>query len=427
MDCLLRLFTFYSTPVLCTPTPVPEYVLLLGVFVCSRSTGVRSEEYEYSSTGVLRVLLLLRLLPVLEYPEYEVRVHSLHSLMSRCTYSVLPVVSVQQSRKCRLAAHATDWRLTPPSYKSFESTSMVAVQKQSKAAIQNQDLAFGAVLVLLVIIAVVALHGNPEDAALRRQAEGRPKPQTFSLVAPDEKPKDTDVLSQRITPCPYLSLTDLSPTERYPTAGTRHMVDPPKGGQITLVCCQSTTGNMNIAVHHRWAPKGAARFVEMAKEGYFSQVPLMRCLKDFICQFGLAGRPDLTRKYRDMKPLDDDPNWLPEGPTHKQNGAGVKRFAKGYMAYAGSGPNSRGMQFIVGLANVGPLAGGSPWEVPWGELVGTHSFETLDKIYTGYGEGGPSQGLLMKEGNSETVRQTWPLLDYITSCEVIDEEIQDEN
>ena len=64
----------------------------------------------------------------------------------------------------------------------------------------------------------------------------------------------------------------------------------------------------------------------------------------------------------------------------------MKRFAQGYLAYAGSGTDSRGVQLIVALEANPRLGGGSPWEVPWGELVGAHSYDTLAKIYTGYGE-----------------------------------------
>jgi hypothetical protein len=33
-----------------------------------------------------------------------------------------------------------------------------------------------------------------------------------------------------------------------------------------------------------------------------------------------------------------------------------------------------------------PLTGGSPWEVPFAQLVGENSYETLGKLYTGYGQ-----------------------------------------
>lgn len=63
---------------------------------------------------------------------------------------------------------------------------------------------------------------------------------------------------------------------------------------------------------------------------------------------------------------------------------------------------------------------GSPWEVPFGEVVGKDSYETLSKISTVYGEKGPSQGLLRREGSSENVAKQFPDLDYVTSCMIVD-------
>lgn len=94
---------------------------------------------------------------------------------------------------------------------------------------------------------------------------------------------------------------------------------------------------------------------------------------------------------------------------------------QGYLAYAGAGPNSRSKQLIVALKANPRLAGGSPWEVPFGELVGKHSFETLGKIYTGYGEKGPPQAYLSGKGFDEEAKAKWPLLDHVLSCELVDE------
>lgn len=147
----------------------------------------------------------------------------------------------------------------------------------------------------------------------------------------------------------------------------------------------------------------------------------MRCIKNFLCQFGIAGDPSYNKPYSGKNNnLQDDPNWLPEGPTHRKNELGVKRFGKGYLAYAGSGKNSRSNQLIVALKDNERLGGGSPWEVPWGEVVGEESFTTLDNIYTGYGEKGPSQGRLHREGSSESVQKDFPKLDYILGCDVVD-------
>lgn len=220
--------------------------------------------------------------------------------------------------------------------------------------------------------------------------------------------------------CSYKSLDDLSPSELYPQKGERHMIDPPAGGKVSLVCCETTVGYLNIVAREKWAPLGSARFLDMVTSGYFdSGVPLMRCVKGFLCQFGLNA--DNSKKGDFRETIEDDPNWLPEGPTGRENEQGVKRFALGYMAYAGAGKKSRSNQLIVALKANGPLAGGSPWEVPWGELVHPESFETLSKIYTGYGEKGPPQGQLGPKGMTEEMKAQWPKLDYIKKCHLVEE------
>jgi len=223
-----------------------------------------------------------------------------------------------------------------------------------------------------------------------------------------------------------ISFYNLTDEELHPRAGDRHMITPPEGGKLSLVCCETTKGNMAMVAHHKWAPIGAAHFIEMVKAKYFdTTVPLMRCMKGFLCQFGINSDPTVTKKFRGN--LKDDPNWLPEGKEFRENDLGVMRFAKGYLAYAGGGKNTRGNQFILSLEANGPLAGGSPWEVPWGELVGEESFETLSKIYTGYGDDGPGQGKLGSRGMDEELKKEFPLIDYIDRCVVIDEQEIDGN
>ncbi|KAJ1462670.1 hypothetical protein M885DRAFT_402774, partial [Pelagophyceae sp. CCMP2097] len=213
------------------------------------------------------------------------------------------------------------------------------------------------------------------------------------------------------------SLAALSPDDAAPAKGARHMVTPP-ASRTVLVCCATTKGALTIAVRPGWAPLGAQRFLDMVESGYFSsQVPLFRCMKGFLCQFGLSGDARLSKRWPSFK---DDPSWLPLGPEHRRNAEGVPRFARGYLAYAGAGPQSRSNQLIVSLIAEERLCGGSPWEVPWGELVGEKSLETLSSIFTGYGDNGPNQGLLMRSGVDEAFREKWPDLDYITDCAVVD-------
>ena len=68
-----------------------------------------------------------------------------------------------------------------------------------------------------------------------------------------------------------------------------HLVRPPPG-EVTIVCCETTKGIINIAVHLTWAPLGARRFLDMVESEFFhTKVPLFRALKNFLIQFGLAG------------------------------------------------------------------------------------------------------------------------------------------
>ncbi|KAL3797836.1 hypothetical protein HJC23_006874 [Cyclotella cryptica] len=245
-----------------------------------------------------------------------------------------------------------------------------------------------------------------------------------------------DIVHETNDSRPIRSLKDLTPSQLHPQAtSSRHIVTPPIDSiPISLVSCSTTKGFLHIVVHPSWAPLGASRFLQMVDTEYFySKVALMRCLRNFICQFGIAGDPSYNQEYVGRgKNLKDDPNltpdlgpnmqWLPEGPSHRTNELGVKRFARGYLAYAGGGKDSRSNQFIVALSDNERLGGGSPWEVPWGEVVGEESFATLDKIYTGYGEKGPSQGRLLREGSSEEVAKEFPMLDYILGCKVVDSE-----
>ena len=240
----------------------------------------------------------------------------------------------------------------------------------------------------------------------------------FSLQGPSSESAGKHQGGTDTNKCSIASISSLSDEELRPVAGPRHMITPPQGGKISLVCCETTQGNMNLLLHENWAPIGVARFLEMVESQYFqTKVPLFRCTD--ACQFGLAGDPEFTKRFNAR--LQDDPMWLPPGANHRQNENGVKRYPPGVFTYAGSGNHSRSNQFVLTLKPNPFMGGGSPWEVPMGELVGKESFQTISKFYTGYGEKGPPQGLLHREGASQKVQTQWPLLDYVTACSLVDE------
>jgi len=153
----------------------------------------------------------------------------------------------------------------------------------------------------------------------------------------------------------------------------------------------------------------------MATSDYFLHgIPFFRCVEDFICQFGLSGE----HSHLYPKKIKDDPQWLPL--DRRKNDRDEKRFQPGCFACAGSGQNSRGRQLFVAMGASGSL-GADPWEVPFGEAVGRHSYEMLDKLHTGYGEDGPSQNSLAQPDGLDAARRDFPNLNWITSCNIVDE------
>ena len=209
----------------------------------------------------------------------------------------------------------------------------------------------------------------------------------------------------------------------------------------------------------------------MLEGGYFDggtgtgssiSIPMFRCTD--ACQFGLSSNTTLTKQFGSTT-IRDDPLWLPTGPENrfynnsKTKMTKIKRYPKGVLTHAGSGNNSRGVQFVLTLKPNKYMGGGSPWEVPLGEVVEVGVVDgsndnsggggggggninnnngktktkndfvdvSLPDIYTGYGEKGPGQGLLRREGVSESVREKWPLLDYILQCSIVDRLIVDDD
>ena len=201
------------------------------------------------------------------------------------------------------------------------------------------------------------------------------------------------------------------------------MVQPPSGGNLYLMCCDTTKGAFHVLLHENWAPIGVPHLLEMLEGGYFeTEIPLFRCTD--ACQFGLSANTSLTKEFG--KKIVDDPLWLPTGKENRfsKGPNPIKRYPKGVLTHAGAGKNSRSVQFVLTLKPNKYMGGGSPWEVPLGEVVEAPGYDgedvSLPDLYTGYGEKGPGQGLLRREGVSEEVREKWPLLDYVLRCSVED-------
>src|SRR5579883_2475433 len=164
----------------------------------------------------------------------------------------------------------------------------------------------------------------------------------------------------------------------------------------------TTKGDFVIDVHRDWAPKGADRFYNLVKRGYYDGDAFFRVIGNFMVQFGINGDPAVNAKWREAN-IPDDPS---AGQSNK----------RGYVSFATAGPNTRTTQVFINYVDNTNLD--SMGFVPFGQVV--EGMNVVDSLYGGYGEGapqgnGPDQGRLQAEGNAY-LRQGFPNLDYIKSA-----------
>eukprot|EP00041_Stephanoeca_diplocostata_P009234 m.140383 g.140383 ORF g.140383 m.140383 type:complete len:336 (-) comp17662_c0_seq3:270-1277(-) len=202
--------------------------------------------------------------------------------------------------------------------------------------------------------------------------------------------------------------------------GTQHAVVINE--EKVMVECTTTKGVLRMIVNPLWAPYGAERFLRMVRDGFFSaQVPLYRCVQNWVCQFGYTKDPTMTKKWDPPQhpQIQDDPQWLDLRPEAKP------WMRKGLVSFAGGGPNTRTQHFFFATANI--ELGKALWEVPFAELADDASLAVLDSFYKGYGElrvfhGNAPDGQQIQERGGAYLESEYPLLDYITGCTVVEDE-----
>mmetsp|Transcript_51369 Transcript_51369/g.122057 ORF Transcript_51369/g.122057 Transcript_51369/m.122057 type:complete len:568 (-) Transcript_51369:62-1765(-) len=170
--------------------------------------------------------------------------------------------------------------------------------------------------------------------------------------------------------------------------------------QVVTVQLYTTKGPLLIKVVPSWAPMGAARFLELIDDGYYSEIAIYRAVPDFLVQFGII--KDLQRSSRYDRIRDDPLVGVP--------------VEEGSVVFAASGANTRKATICIFLADY-PELGHSPWETPLGKVCG-ESLQTLHDIFTGYGDipqcggSGPDPLKLEDMGNSY-ITTNFPECDFV--------------
>ena len=166
----------------------------------------------------------------------------------------------------------------------------------------------------------------------------------------------------------------------------------------------STKGPFVIEVHRDWAPRGADRFYNLAKAGFFDEIRFFRVIAGFMVQFGIHGDPGVGSVWRGASIQDD--------PVKQSN-------RRGMVTFATAGPDTRTTQVFINFKDNTGLDGQG--FAPFGQVV--EGMSVVDSLYSGYGEGrpsggGPDQGRLQMEGNAYLKRE-FAKLDSVKTAKVI--------
>ena len=78
------------------------------------------------------------------------------------------------------------------------------------------------------------------------------------------------------------------------------------------------------------------RVLEMARAGFFKEIALFRAVQGWVTQLGISGSASMNQQF-DNNIIDDPMRGVP--------------FLKGYLAFAGSGTDSRSHQLFIAMAD----------------------------------------------------------------------------
>lgn len=161
---------------------------------------------------------------------------------------------------------------------------------------------------------------------------------------------------------------------------------------------ETSKGAFIVEVNRAWAPKGADRFYNLVRHGFYDGARFFRVVPGFVVQFGINGDPQISARWRTAR-IEDD-------PVTQSN-------RRGTITFATAGPNSRTTQVFINYSDNTNLDGQG--FAPFGRVV--QGIDVVDRINGEYGQS-PNQALIQQQGNAYLEAQ-FPRLDYIVRATVV--------
>lgn len=174
---------------------------------------------------------------------------------------------------------------------------------------------------------------------------------------------------------------------------------------VSIVRFDTSKGIVEIEVTRAWAPRGADRFVALARHGYYDDTRFFRITRGRWIQFGINGDPQIAQAWRSRT--------IPDDAFRKSN-------VRGTVAFAFAVPNGRTTQVFFNLTDNSPTHDKEPF-TPFGRVI--RGMDVVDS-FNGEHEEGPGgiragrQEAFFSGGNAWLDKQ-FPRLDHIRRATVV--------
>jgi peptidyl-prolyl cis-trans isomerase A (cyclophilin A) len=167
---------------------------------------------------------------------------------------------------------------------------------------------------------------------------------------------------------------------------------------------ETSAGDFEVEVTRAWAPRGADRFYNLVKNGWYDDDRFFRVVPKFMVQFGINGDPQISKWWRNAR-IADDPF--------------VQSNKRGTISFATSGVDSRTTQVFINFVDNTFLDKQAPPFTPFGRVVS--GMDVVDRLYGDYGEApskGSGQMMIQTQGNS-FLQTDFPKLDYVKKATIV--------
>ena len=161
----------------------------------------------------------------------------------------------------------------------------------------------------------------------------------------------------------------------------------------------TSAGPFVVEVTRAWAPKGADRFYNLVKNGFFDGGRFFRVISNFMVQFGINGDPAIQKAWGPATNLTDD-------PVTQSN-------KRGYITFATAGPNTRTTQVFINFKDNAGLD--KQGFAPFGQVIS--GMEVVDKFVSEYGEKPNAGNAYLMQGNAY-ITKNFPKLDFIKKATI---------